>query len=273
MTSRLIQDKFNAFLDGPDRPDISNPIHSTSGANDYGYSGALVGGATVFGWATDTILRTLGDGWLATGWASISFRRPTYPGEELLITLEEVSDGEFGLQISGLDQNNRVEGSVGIGVAPWLAELTGTEYSESEPVKSNLETLHFPTAPLGEVLRPLGGGSSAADAISYANEKQHSQDDRFIGDNPVLHPGWICARPIRFLRHSYDYSPAIHARSEIQFFGEIKADEPIVTTGTFVDAYQRKGHSYAVVDCSTYGPQNRELVRQRHTTIFEVGAR
>ena len=39
---------FRAFMENPDE-EKSNAIHSTSGAKDYGFQGALVGGATVYG--------------------------------------------------------------------------------------------------------------------------------------------------------------------------------------------------------------------------------
>jgi Ca2+-binding RTX toxin-like protein len=38
----------------------SNAIHSTSGARDYGFQGALVGGATAYGWAASFFVETLG---------------------------------------------------------------------------------------------------------------------------------------------------------------------------------------------------------------------
>ena len=273
MHSQLHFDKILAFLDGPDSPDISNPIHSTAGAANYGFKGALVGGATVFGWATPLILETMGTDWLRKGWASISFRRPTYPGEELTISLEPTGPQEFLLRISGADGDDRLKGEIGIGMAPWLSEIVDTEISKAAVSDTELPLLTLSIAPIGQTLSPLGDPLSVPDAISYGADKQRSKDELFVGEKPIAHPGWICARPIRFLHHSYNYSPAIHAKSQIQFFGEIHAGENIVTTGTFVEAYERKGHTYGVVDCSTFNSLGVEVIRQRHTTIFAVGAR
>ena len=61
-----------AFLDGPDSPDISNPIHSTEVATQYGFRAALVGGVTVYGWTVPAIIGALGEGWLERGWADVS---------------------------------------------------------------------------------------------------------------------------------------------------------------------------------------------------------
>ena len=273
MNSELYSDTVLAFLDGPDTPGIANPIHSTAGAATYGFKGALVGGATVFGWATPLILDALGTDWLENGWASISFRRPTYPGEELAISIEPIGPQEFLLKISGPDADNKLLGEIGIGKAPWLDEIIDTEILEAAVSQTELPTLTLSTAPIGQTLLPLGDPLSVQDAISYGTDKQRSDDELFVGEKPIAHPGWICARPIKFLHHSYNYSPAIHAKSQIQFFREIEAGENIVTTGTFIEAYERKGHTYGVVDCSTYNSLGVEVIRQRHTTIFAVGPR
>ncbi|SVD67454.1 uncharacterized protein METZ01_LOCUS420308, partial [marine metagenome] len=56
MASPVIENIVEAYLDNDDSADITNPIHSTEVAKSYGFAGPLVGGVTVWGWATDTIL-------------------------------------------------------------------------------------------------------------------------------------------------------------------------------------------------------------------------
>ncbi len=96
MASTVIENSVVAYLDNDDSPDISNPIHSTEVAKSYGFTGPLVGGVTVWGWATDTILEALGEDWLQEGWAEYSFRQPVYPGDTLLIraALDAGADSE-----------------------------------------------------------------------------------------------------------------------------------------------------------------------------------
>jgi len=62
-----------AYLDNDDSPDIENPIHSTEIARAYGYDGPLIGGVTVWGWATDTIIEAIGKNWLSEDGPSIRF--------------------------------------------------------------------------------------------------------------------------------------------------------------------------------------------------------
>ena len=67
MASPVIENIVEAYLDNDDNADITNPIHSTEVAKSYGFAGPLVGGVTVWGWATDTILEALGEDWLDNG--------------------------------------------------------------------------------------------------------------------------------------------------------------------------------------------------------------
>ena len=92
MSNKIIENTFVAYLDDEDSPNISNPIHSTEVANSYGFSGPLVGGVTVWGWCTDTILEALGEDWLDRGWSEYSFRQPTFPKDVLTIKAERMID-------------------------------------------------------------------------------------------------------------------------------------------------------------------------------------
>ena len=69
MERHKVSNVVTAYLDNDDSPDIENPIHSTEIARAYEYEGPLIGGVTVWGWATDTIIAAIGNNWLSEGWA------------------------------------------------------------------------------------------------------------------------------------------------------------------------------------------------------------
>lgn len=271
--SNSVELKLTAFLGGPDSPDIRNKIHSTEGAKEYGYQGALVGGVTVFGWSTPLIFASLGRGWMDQGWAELAFRRPTYPGDELTITIEPEGD-IWNLRIVGADGHERVVGELGLGIAPWLDEvLLKTPFRPAEPPLEDYPRLEPPVAPVGRQLAPLGFTVSEEEAREYSETKQRSDDPTFVGPNPRLHPGWIAGRPPGVLHHTYNYGPAIHTRSHLQIFAPVHAGQDFVTTGTFRESYERKGHQYGAYDLTTYSADGVELWRQRHTTIYKVAKR
>lgn len=254
-------------------PEVPNLLFSPSGAREYGYQTALISGPVVFGWAVPSIIEALGEEWLDQGWSQIVFRRPTYPGEDLLIAVEPNDDQSATLHIAGPDTHDRIVGALGLGNAPWLGELAEPERVEPEEAPGELPRLELEAAPVGEDLRPLGTFVSVEEMKRYAREQQQTDDPRFAGERPRLHPGWIAVRPVPFLHHSFDYGPALQVRSEIQVSAPAYAGQRVVTAGRLREVYERKGHHHAVVDCVTRGEGGEVLIRQRHTTIFEVARR
>jgi hypothetical protein len=75
------------------------------------------------------------------------------------------------------------------------------------------------------------------------------------------------------IHHSYDYGPAIHARSQIQNLRPALVGQTVTVAGHFLEQYERKGHHYGVVDGVILSEAGEELVHLRHTTIFQVAKR
>lgn len=272
--NRFAENVITAFLDGPDNPNIPNAIHSTEGAKDYGYKAALVGGVTVWGWVTPTILEALSDRWLEDGWAHVRFRRPTYPGDEITVRVDEPdADGAHEFRMTKADGETTLVGSVGLGKAPWYAELAQSDRRTAEERPAEIPQMTLDLAKDAGDIRPMGTEISTDEAREYAVEKQRTTNPLFLGEQPRVHPGWIAGRPIRLLHHTFDYGPAIHAQSHIQHLAPFESGQTITQTGRIVDAYERKGHHYAVVDCVLIAEDGTPLTQIRHTTIFQVAKR
>lgn len=268
MSTRTI----TAFLDGPDSTDIINPIHSTAVAAEYGFRAALVGGVTVYGWMAPAILDVLSEGWLADGWVDVHFRQPVYPGDEMTTVVGEAGP-EHSLEMTNGAGVLCLTGSVGNGEAPWLGELAAPVRRRAEPRPASVPYLTIENAPVGEDLRPMAVMLSREDATVYALEKQQDSGELWTGPAARVHPGWVAAQMTPLLHHSYDYAPAIHTQSQIQHLAPIEPGQTFTFAGHFREAFQRKGHHYAVIDGVMLAEDGRELARLRHTTIFRVAKR
>ena len=262
--------RLTAFLDGIDSPDISNPIHSTKVAGEYGFKAALVGGVTVYGWATPPILEVLSDRWLSDGWVDAAFRAPVYPGDELVIRAERNEDGTARWTIVNADGVSCVAGTAGLGEAPFKHELQVTTRLIAEPRPGALPPLTMAMAPIGEELRAMAVPIPVEDMEAYADGKQLDPDPRWRGAEALLHPGWIAARMTPLLHHSFDYGPAIHTRSQIQHLAPARAGQAIIMAGRFIDAFERKANHYAVLDGTYLNEDGTVFAQARHTTIFNV---
>jgi acyl dehydratase len=266
--SIVAEHTITAFMDNPDAPRPSNPIHSTDSAKAYGYEGALVGGATVYGWAVRTIVEALGKRWLEEGWAELQFRRPVYPGDELVIGV----GGDGALQIvKGSDVC--IRGTVGLGKASWLETLAMPTNLTPEPRAQTRPILTMSNAPVGRDLRARSVVTPVDEMVTFAREKEGESLQCFLSEPPRLHPGWIASQLTHLLHHSYEYGPAIHTASHIQHLAPAYAGQTLTVAGTCVETYERKGHHYIVNDGAILSEGGEVLVRLRHTAIFEVAKR
>ncbi len=262
-----------AFLDTPDSPDIVNPLPSTEGAAAFGYPAPLLGGVTVYGWAVPAILDSLGEGWLARGWADIAFRRPVYPGDELTVTVEPADGAAADLTIANQRGERCIAGRVGLGDGAGLSDLTTPTRRQPEERPPELPLLTLEVATAGGDLRPMAVPLTPAEARAYATERQQDPSPRWVGAEALAHPSWLAARLSPLMHHSFDYGPSIHAHSLIQHLEPARVGQTFTVAGRFVEGYERKGHHYALVDALVLSEGGEELVRIRHTSIFRIAPR
>lgn len=266
----------DAFLDNEDNDDIINPIHSTGFARRHGFRGPLVGGVTVWGWAVPAILEAAGEGWLDRGWSDFAFRHPAYPGDRMTIRVRPDAGapaGVFAVTMTNQEGVDCVVATVGLGDAPWLAELTSPGSLDAAPAPDPKPALALDGAPIGRDLVPMAIAFSADDARAYMRQSQPTSDPRFTGGSPRLHPGWITGRVEDLLRYNFAIPASMHARSRVQHLAPAYAGQAITVAARLVEAYERKAHHFGVFDCMVLGEAGQALAHIRHTTIFRIAAR
>ncbi len=262
-----------AFLDNEDSADIRNPIHSTDFARRYGFRGPLVGGVTVWGWATPAILDAVGAAWLDRGWSEFIFRQPTYPGDRLRVRVRPAADhdgGAFSVTMTNQDGVDCVTATVGLGDAPWLGDLSVPARVDGAPAPDPQPALLLETAPVGQDLTPMAISFSVQDARDYIRESQRTVDPLFVGDRPRLHPGWLAGRVEELLRHHFALPSSMHTRSKVQHLARAEAGQTVTTAARPIEAYEHKGHHIGVFDCVILGEAGTKLAQIRHTTIFRI---
>ena len=262
-----------AFLDHEDDPaTMANPVHSTDFARALGFDGALVGGATVWGWAVPAIIETLGDGWLEHGWARFRFRQPVYPGDAVRITLSPEDGGAFALRMINPPGVDCVVGEVGLGPNAALSEFEAAARMDPAPSPAPQPELLVDPSLVGADWTPMAADASPETLRAYMQLSHRSHDPRFVGDTPRLHPAWLVARAEALMRHNFAITSSIHTRSEVEFLAPARAGGEVVTGGRCVALYERKGRPIVEFDCLVRGPDGRDLARMRHTTIFDATA-
>ena len=259
-----VVETLTAFMEDPDalKP---NPIHSTAVARDYGYRAALGGGVTVYGWTGAPVVEVLGQEWLDTGWAELTFKRPVYPGDTVDIRVAE--DGSLAVTHDGVEC---VAGRVGCGDAPWRNELTESERTVPEASPDPLPALTPQTVPIDRDLAARRVALSKEESIELCRNRQRERMTCFYGNKPRVHPSWIAGQPIHWLHHSYAFGPSIHARSRIQHLAAAHAGQDFIVTGRCVGAYEKREHQYIECDTALRDDGGTTYALVRHTSVYQV---
>ena len=262
-----------AFLDHEDDPaTMANPVHSTEFASALGFAGPLVAGATVWGWSVAAILETLGDRWLDRGWARFRFRQPVYPGDEVRITLAPDDGGAFALRMINPNGVDCVVGEVGLGENAMLSDFEPPARMDPAPSPDPQPEPRVDPALVGAAWTPMAVDASPETLRAYMQLSHRSEDPRFTGQSARLHPAWLVARAEALMRHNFAIASSIHTRSEVEFLAPAQARGEVVTGGRCSALYERKGRPFVEFDCLVRDPDGRDLVRMRHTTIFDATA-
>lgn len=264
----------------PDPPPthVPNPVHGDEGANAAGYERALVAGVRIYGWVADVVAAVAGPGWADGGWADVTLRRPLFAGEPVTITVAPGGDG-WSVQAtapssSGDGARVILDGGVGLGRAAWFDEIDPPPPSPALGPPEVRGTYTVASAPRRQPLRPLGAYVTAAAARRAATDELGLERS----DLPEgrVHPWFLASRMAPLTRHNFTYGPTVHVRTQIQHRAPALADRRYVIGAQIVDAYERNGHWYQVLDGSISqspgdapgpGPGD-EVARLRHHTIF-----
>jgi acyl dehydratase len=272
MRKKLIENKVIAFLGNDDSPDISNPIHSTEVAQAYGFAGALVGGVTVWGWASETIIQALGEDWLENGWSEFSFRQPTFPGDQLTITATFNESGKGNSwHISMVNQSDTtcVIGEVGLGDAPWINELVKPKemLPKDNPNKQEL-TLEGASKSNEWLAMQVNFTEELCD--EFTTQKQILGNSLFVGKDGIAHPSWIAGWGEQLLRHNFLIPSSMHTKSRVQHRKRVKVGDSVFGGAHLLSAYERKAHHFANFDVLLQNKDGSNIAQLRHWTIFKI---
>ena len=262
-----------AFLDNEDdAAAIANPVHAGAFARALGFAGPLVGGTTVWGWAVPAILETLGEAWLDRGWARFRFRQPVHPGDALRIALAPAGDGAHALRMTNGDGVDCVVGEAGTGANAALSGFRVPVRMDPAPAPDPRPSLRLDPAMAGRDWTPMAVDASPETLRAYVRASQRTDDARFAGARPRLHPAWLAARAEALMRHNFAIASSIHTRSDIAFAAPAFAGGEVAVGGRCLAVYERKGRPFVEFDCLVRGPDGRDLARIRHATIFDAAA-
>lgn len=243
--------------------ETENRIHSDEVAAQFGFSGALVPGAAVFGHMTHALVDTLGPGWLAGHSAELSLLKPAYDGDELSIELtsngieHEVLCQARGLLLARLrSRRKRVDEDFPLEVPKEPGVAAVSERPE----------IHWDNVEVGV---PFPAWTWTPDAVANADAAAQVDDDLPCYRAGLLHPHAILGAANRAFTRRYVLPAWIHVGSVIRFHRPVFVGDEIRVHTVPARKWRKKNYEFVDLDIAFWvtGGVATEI---KHTSIFHV---
>jgi hypothetical protein len=231
--------------------DSDNRIHDDRIAAEYGFTGGLVPGVTIYGYMASAVVERLGPQWLARGAMDVRFFQPFYEGEQVAISIVEQEQGRI-----------KVEAGSRAAATVWL--LDDAPISDYPPEQSMPDRVPASR----ENIRPGLVLGTLAKTLDLSQPGMSAPLDAFIGKERFAHPAIVLSLANELLMHNFILGPWIHSSSEVRNATPAHDGDQLQVRGKIVDAYERKGHEFVVLDVAILR-SDLLLTRIRHTAIWQ----
>ena len=239
--------------------DAENRIHRDEVAARFGFEGALVPGAAVFGHMTHPLVDTLGPDWLAGTHVSVRFLKPAYDGDALTVTHEIAGDTHtvrchargillVELHTRPLDPDD----------GPAIIE-PGAPFSQRPEIEWDNVTV-------GE---SFPAWTWTPDAVENAESAARVDDRLACYRTGVLHPHAILGTANRAFTRRYVLPAWIHVGSVVRFRRLLRVGDEIEVHTVPTRKWRRKGHEFVDLGIA-YVVDGEVATEIEHTSIFRI---
>ena len=239
-----------------------NRIHSDDVAARFGFAGALVPGAAVFGHMTRPLVAALGSDWLAGTRAELRLIKPAYHLDALEIHHAEADDAHVvRCHARGL----------------LLAELRSTALTQDVDARAfqpgGAEVSARPTIQWDNVHvdEPFPSWTWTPDAVGNAEAAAQVEDDLPCYRDGLVHPHAILSLANRAFTRRYHLPAWIHVGSDVRLRQPLHVGEPVDVRTVPTRKWRRKGHELIElhIACLVAGVVAVEIL---HTSIFSIAS-
>jgi len=195
-----------------------------------------------------------------------------YAGDELLTEVTPSADNsEVGLITQKVLSDGRItiEGTIGLGDAPWIDEFKLPSNRSPVPEPENRPFLGLNEIPTDLDYPSMSVPLTADDARVWMAERIHDDDPAWSsGDSPVTHPSWVLGQMTPLIRHSYRMPAGVHASGRVQHLGPFHADGDVVVAGRWGELEVRKGKPWSTTDAVFIDAHGSEVALVRQVAVI-----
>lgn len=247
-----------------------NKIHSDEVASRYGFSGALVSGANVFGYLTQPLALRFGGTLLERTTFDVNFLKPAYHNELLRISTEELGNDADKTKFKSSAFNKK-------GVL--LAEMESSLWKHFPPGRD----LHPAMQQSAKIARSEISWDSihlfvaAPDYIWTPSEEDNrqrvvAQRDKakiYRGEFAAIHPYYLLDVCNKALKKMFILPAWIHVSSTVSIGLPIHIGQEITVRTVPIEKWERKGHQFIRLSIAMI-VEKKIAAEIIHTAIFRI---
>jgi len=247
-----------------------NKIHSQDVAQKLGFTGGLVPGVEIYTYMAQPLITSLGSDWLERGVLSAKFIKPVYEEEKVTIQSKVTSIEPLTVEIEARNSNGDLC-AVGSG---GLSELSSEKKIAAYPP--------FPLPEFDNRFPARAAELKISTQIGSINVEYHPEDTSayfFIKHRdlipelsvptPMHHPAFFLHIANCVMHYNIKLGPWIHTSSEVQHHNLPAMNSTMQMNGKILDAYERKGNEFAVLDLGVFTDASLPIVSIKHTAIIK----
>lgn len=257
-----------------DAEDSENKIHSDEIATRFGFKGALVSGVNLFGYLTQTLVRSYGASWLESGVMDVIFLKPAYQDELLSIRTESLSSesGHRNHVTSLYNEEQQLLAKLESWLPNELPAIQQHLQASATPVgevasrpKISWESIELFTPAPSFIWQPSTEENAAHVTI------QRDQSRLYQGDNAYLHPYFILQMCNKALKRMFVMPAWIHTGSKLVVRKGLHVGDDIEIRCLPIEKWEQRGHQFIKLYIAML-VDNDVAVEVDHTAIFRIAS-
>ena len=247
-----------------------NRIHSDDIAAKYGFEGALVSGANIFGYLSQPLVRHYKKKWLSSGIMDVIFLKPAYQDNLLTIKTEELGSeySERSHLTSAYNEKDiliaKLESWVPKQLPPInvLAEL----YRESEDVER--KEIHWDLISVNQPWPSHRWSPTETDNQERVGA-QRDQAELYQGPEGFIHPYYLLEACNKTLMRQFILPAWIHTGSRLVIRKPLQAGQEIEVRAIPIEKWEHKGHQFIKLYVAMM-IQGEAAIEVEHSAIFHI---
>ena len=247
-----------------------NRIHSDDIAAKYGFEGALVSGANVFGYLSQPLVRYYKESWLSSGIMDVIFLKPAYQENLLTIKTEELRSESS--QRNHLTSAYNEEDVLIANLESWLPKqlpsinVLADLYREPEDIER--KEIHWDLISVNQPWPSYRWSPTEANNQERV-EAQRDQAELYQGPEGFIHPYYLLEACNKALLRQFILPAWIHTGSRLVTRKPLQVGQEIEVRAIPTEKWRRKGHEFIKLYVAMM-TQGEVAIEVEHTAIFHI---